>query len=445
MNPYILFLHLIAHLSDYKISQAQPCLKEFSLANTTLTAFSSSYPREVLRLMSANNTVQNLDDLTGFSAELFAEFVQMSCVNVTLNHKDFRQISDYFQYREQVVLNQSMGNIAFPNLQLPTESVLEHFQISLPIVMYPALILHLEDNDGFDPRPNPKFLVYYLILLAVGAFFLVIIVKVENKIDSSICGGLGEALWNFLLIPFGLSDSTLTVTTSRKMYLFVWNVIWFLFIMVVSANYSSILTVSKLQDNVNTFQDVLDGNQKFFMHPFLEHSEQSLVKELTKKYAKLKGNNKSYSLQGLGTEGYTDMTSKLLQDRHLYLTLVNFLAGNEKKLMEKLGRAKIVIKTDWSCYFLGHYFFKTSDFQLLKSFNKFVQRKKSDGTLEKLTKKWFSIHAFTNSKGNSQDAITEDMTLNNLVLISLFGSIFTLIALICHSLLKRTAVKPNGT
>ena len=121
----------------------------------------------------------------GFSVELFAEFVQMSCVNVTLNHKDFRQISEYFQYREQVVLNQSMGNIAFPNLQLPTESVLEHFQISLPIVMYPALILHLEDNDGFDPRPNPKFLVYFLILFAVGAFLLVIIVKnLHSKGDN---------------------------------------------------------------------------------------------------------------------------------------------------------------------------------------------------------------------------------------------------------------------
>ena len=177
------------------------------------------------------------------------------------------------------------------------------------------------------------------------------------------------------------------------------------------------------------------------MNPSLEHSEQTLVKELTKKYSQLKGNNRS---SGLGTEGYTDMTSKLLQDRHLYLTSVYFLAGNEEKLMEKLGQAKIVIKTDWSCYFMGHYLFKTSDFQLLKSFNKFVQRKKSDGSLEKLTKKWFSIHAFTNSLGKSQDAITEDMTLNNLVLISLFGSVFTLIALICHSFLKLKAVRPNG-
>ena len=256
MNSFFLFLHLIAHLSNYKPSQAKPYLKEFSLANTNLTIFSSSYPRYVLRHMSANNTVRNLVDLTGFSAELFAEFVQVSCANVTLKHKDFRQVSEYLQYRDQIGLERPNGNIAFLNLQLPTEMALEYFQISLPIVMYPALILHLEDNDGFDPRPNPKFLVYFLILLAVGAFFLVIIVKIENKIDRAISGGLGEALWNFSLIPFGLSDSTLTMTTSRKMYLFVWNVIWFLFIMVFSANYSSILTVSKLQDNVNTFQDV---------------------------------------------------------------------------------------------------------------------------------------------------------------------------------------------
>ena len=112
--------------------------------------------------MSANVTVRNLVDLTGFSAELFAEFVQVSCANVTLKHKDFRQVSESLQYRDQIGLERPNENIAFLNLQLPTETVLEHFQISLPIVMYPALILHLEDNDGFDPRPNPKFWFIFL-------------------------------------------------------------------------------------------------------------------------------------------------------------------------------------------------------------------------------------------------------------------------------------------
>ena len=52
--------------------------------NKNLTILWSPYPKEIETRLSPNETVQTLDDLDGFSANIFAEFVKIFCLNVTL-------------------------------------------------------------------------------------------------------------------------------------------------------------------------------------------------------------------------------------------------------------------------------------------------------------------------------------------------------------------------
>ena len=402
--------------------------------NHSLTLIWFPYPRFTQIKFSSKKTALTLDDLDGFSADLLAEFVKTYCLNVTLKcieWTDFNRVQNEVGRRTV-----DQENIAFMNLNVASEFLTKHFQLSQVVVVFPGTIFRLEKDNNFDSHGGPiilTFLFFALTLIFIGLFFLFIIIQLEKWLDPSASASeveMSDVFWNFLLVPFGQSGSVLTETPSRKLLLFTWILVWFWFITALSANFSSTLTVHKLQKGPHTFKDILDNDEKFFMYPFLksEH-EQKIIRDLKFKSDRLLETDnilaqfeKDYFIE----RGHSQILTRLLLEDYSYLSSRTESVAIRKQLSKDQIKNKLHMEDDSSVHFLCLHAFKLSNSDILAWFNSFLQKKKSDGTLEMLYEKWFGGDNF--SKGTSKTAsIFENSTLHNLCYISLIGSVSALV------------------
>ena len=88
--------------------------------------------------------MKTLQDLDGFSPKLFAEFIAENCLSVSLHHYDDPE--KLVEEREKIG-NMSSQNynkafrgddLAFLNMELPTEEFFRGFQVSQPVMIFPA-------------------------------------------------------------------------------------------------------------------------------------------------------------------------------------------------------------------------------------------------------------------------------------------------------------------
>ena len=400
--------------------------------NKSLTLVWTPYSKSIVIRTASPELVQSLDDLDGYSVNLFAEFVKESCLNVTVK---YIEMDKYDHIRHEISNQPAMGNIAFMNSDLASDFLIKNFQLSQVAAVFPGTVFLLEKDVSVDLNGGPiiTFITFSLLLIIIGSVFLLIIVRLEKRFDPTVSAGVSESLWNFLLIPFGQSGTILTETPTRKFLFFTWILIWFWFFMTLSANFSSTLTVNKLKKGPETFKEVLYSDKMFFMLPLMmQYGDQRMIRDLTAKYEKMKDREKNLIYSQFEKEtyqaqwGYSNLMTKLLNNDHIYLTCSIDLVNIKDQLIKDLNGVNFVIKNDWSVRIMLMYAFKTVDSDLFVSFDRFLQRKKSDGTLEELYEKWFSIDTF--SQGAPKPvSVFDNEQLQNLCYMALIVSMIALV------------------
>ena len=125
--------------------------------------------------------------------------------------------------------------------------------------------------------------------------------------------------------------------------------------------------------------------------------------------------------------------ASFLLDDHLLLAVKIELFTFDEQLKKELKGHELVIKDDWSLPFAFHYLFKSADPQLVLLFNIFIQKKKADGFLENLNKRWFVYETFSN--GNQvQGSIFDDEVLISMCYVSLIGGSLMVLSCVFHCL-----------
>ena len=130
--------------------------------------------------------------------------------------------------------------------------------------------------------------------------------------------------------------------------------------------------------------------------------------------------------------------SRFILNHHLYLTNELDIVTFHDDLVKDLKGSKLVVTNDWNVQFLCLYTFQTTDNDLMISFNTFIHRKKSDGTLERLYKKWYQVTTFSDGPQKYSNDILDNVRLQNLCFIAIFGSVLAMI-LSLYSTYKRSA------
>ena len=170
-------------------------------ANTSLTLISTPYPREVFlkeqprslttdTINTTDSTTFSLNDLDGFSVEVFSEFLrQCPGLNVTLRHYDHRP--DFYD-AESAMANNS--EFPFPgailNMRLPRERDMTRFQLSQPVAIFPGLLVYVGRKEAATEGLIFHYATVYCVMQLSGSLVLFLLIWLERKRDGG--GGDGS-------------------------------------------------------------------------------------------------------------------------------------------------------------------------------------------------------------------------------------------------------------
>ena len=223
---------------------------------------------------------QTLSDLTGFDAELYKEFFTQCPMSYTL-----KKVSILYDY--ELIKEMSTYDFDFVVINTLVPIVYSPVHVTQPAVILPSSIVYLRD-DVPDASFNLllKYGLVYAVTLTIGSVVVVIIAYLENQSKDSRRRYFGGVLWNFVVTPFGLCNDRLTTAPSMKVFNLFWFVVWFLMAGYFWAEMSSGMTVDKLRDEINTLEDVLKSDRKFFWKRDMQIMTPQIIGQLRRKYEK---------------------------------------------------------------------------------------------------------------------------------------------------------------
>ena len=362
--------------------------------NADLTIYFSVYPYEVQK-KDGVDVALSLDDLEGFSVDLMKEFVQNHGINVSLKELSGKYAENQAHHLPlQRKTHDGKEDVMIMNLVVPSKELMQNYHPSQPVVMFSGALVYLqEENSSYQDLMSALVQIYFVIIsmfLLFGALILFVIYKLEIPDKGH---GYGEMIWSFLLSPFGMIGDALLNRPSGKILAFSWAFVWLLILTSFSAEFSSKMTVDKLQNDLDSFSKVLAlTTRKFVWFKETKDVKYKIIADLRKKYKKYRDNNEDYSkyetLKNLTS--LAEMTKYFLEEKNhiLLCCLVDMRLFSQLTFSDR-----IVVKKDWSVPFIFLYKFITteSESNVLKNFNMFLEDKKNDGSLEDLKKEWFDF------------------------------------------------------
>ena len=287
----------------------------------------------------------------------------------------------------------STANWMILNAVPTSKDVLEHFQLSQPIAILPAMIVHKQKEVyNFDTFFIKEYFTWLCVMLALGTVGIIIIVNIEKRYANAIQFDYWEVIWEFWLAPFGLCGPVLMEGFPRKTFALFWVLAFYLFMTSFAAEFSSNLTVTKLYDGVENFEDIYRQNLPFFWTNLVSNSNYKIVSDLKKNYRKLRRPEYLNFDQIEDEEGsyrkYKEMGQQLLADGQTLLCCkIELCSFYNASLFEEL-----TMKEDWTVPLTFHYRFgDTNDNRILKSFNLFLESSRKTRLIEELVDEWFGL------------------------------------------------------
>ena len=430
VSKMILTLILVANL--ILASNASPSsIKLPCPVNETLTLISFPYSNLVFQ-KRPQEEVHTLDDLDGFSVDLFKAFLQSCPMNVSISHQEYKNVFGRQTELINAFKNDSSKNYASLLLDTIREDEMASLNFSLPGGTIPISIVYKTNTES----DSSSHLIYnyaalYSVLLSFGTVLLFIIVKLETDGSPT---PYSELFWNFLVTPFGLAGSVLTETFSRKCFLFFWILSWFLVLSFFSAHFSSSLTVSRLRSSINNVHDILRDERRFFWNTVIMQCPHEKLSQLNRVYKGFSAGNRKYKEYENALDGRdkAEMAAEFLRQHHVLLTTPIQLVVFLEDLKKEMEGEKLILKDDWSVQIPLLFKFLTKNSDLITSFNIFVHRKKTDGSIVKLADKWFSIDKASFMGSIETDSIhTKLMTLVRAeafpIILAFFGSVLAVL------------------
>ena len=238
--------------------QALSTTRPICPSNQTKIALIYSVAPLEIEILNTSSTPKSINDLKGFAADVFKKFLDFcpldyELIELPVNHSlDTQSIQLLFPHH---------GNIISMNMRIPRDFSASQF--SQPVLVSPSALVFLK-HDLEDTQLSMNFLFKYgfvsLLMSVYGMLVLMTIWKIEGHTRD-----IKEALWNFLLCPFGLfNESLMTFSVSSRIFGLTWVIAWFLGTGFFWAELSSNMTVSKLTDEINSFEEVLSSKRLFF-------------------------------------------------------------------------------------------------------------------------------------------------------------------------------------
>ena len=387
---------------------------------TKITFIYTLFPLEYENLAGVEEA-ETLDDMKGFGANLFKDFLAKCPMAYTLKKTPGFCAEHFLNNNRSMCIN----------MYAPNSNNYSH--TTNPVIIFPSALVYF--SPSVPPNIPPMLLYRYgittIAVSILGSILLIAIVRIEKIQPTE--RKYGEVIWNLFLSPFGLCSS-LMESTSIQVFTMFWLLGWFLTAGLFWAEMSSSLTVNKIYHDINSFQDVLDSKRIFFWLPEMQVTPQKVVQDLNLRFEKY--GYESYSLDGGNRADYfnlKDTTKNLLERKSILLAW-----GIDLKMLlsnQLISNTELVVKYDWSVPHTFNYFLPKMENNLLDSVNEFLSNRQESGVMEKEYKKWYEVDRANNHK--SQDISFELGPLLMVMYTVILGSVLTLIVSLCDALYKR--------
>ena len=360
-----------------------------------------------------HKNLTSLEELHGFGVNVWKGFWDSCHFGYT-----FRQINPREIDNVTVELAANGTNFALMNMESPRVPDFSRFHVSQPASVSPITLIYLK-NAASGLTAMETFL-FHSALMVLGLYVIGLVTLIAIlKFDPSINGqNYAQSMWDFLFIPFGMSENASLKTLSGRIFTITWCMSWFFMTMLFSAELSSNLTISKLRTGMNSLQDLITQKRNVLWKSWIKDTHSDVVAEIKKRYDATK------NVGQVAFENDWDMALEksswdLLENGYVFLSWyrdVKLYVSDEDRTRDDL-----VVKIDWSTLVSYHYAFgKTAEGGLLlDAFNQYIALKVD--WLKKEYDEFYRLDVtsdglFTNSNKQS-DTIAYDMGPWALVLV----------------------------
>ena len=352
-----------------------------------------------------------LNDLKGLNVNILRDFFAACPMHYTLMHVEYPS-----QLQEA-----EMQNLSFITLNQHLPANFSHFNPTIPVLILPTCIVYFGE---VSTTVSPTIIIYYGIAYVtcsvIGAIVFLMIERWEIKERKR--RNYADVLWKFLLSPFGLCDESLMKTLSMKIFTFTWLAVWLLMLGFFWAEMSSNMTVSKLNDNIDSLEDVLVSKRQFFWLSYIKDSAEKTLKDRYEKFAN-EEHRKFEKLESLSNELKSTSKNMLLENQILLTWCPDLILHIDGAFAKK---PHLVIKKDWSSLISIHHLLSKDLVDTLDALNEFITRRRSSGKMEQELDRWFGLNQTGTAAASSRHAAGDPKPSTIILVIALVGTIVTI-------------------
>ena len=237
--------------------------------DTEITLVYDVFPA-MIEVVDASRIPTTLSDLRGFDVNFFADFFSLCPMLYALKRIP---ILDQRRFGPNASTSTSScsSSFSFSSLSSSDFILMMNFpavnytflHITQPAVIFPSSVVYYRRPDeNYSLRILQNYGLAYLFISLLGSCVIVVLTRMESRDGSD--RDYATLIWNFCLSPFGLQNESLARTPSLKVFSLSWLMVWFLMTGYFWSDMSSSMTVSKLKTDIDTFEDVLRSDRKFF-------------------------------------------------------------------------------------------------------------------------------------------------------------------------------------
>ena len=375
--------------------------------DTEITLVYDVFPA-MIEVVDASRIPTTLSDLRGFDVNFFAEFFSLCPMPYALKRVPILEqrrfgpdASTSTSYGSTFSSSSSSSSSTSSSSSLSSSDFIlmmnfpavnyTFLHITQPAVIFPSSVVYYRRPDeNYSLRILQNYGLAYLFISLLGSCVIVVLTRMESRDGSD--RDYATLIWNFCLSPFGLQNESLARTPSLKVFSLSWLMVWFLMTGYFWSDMSSSMTVSKLKTDIDTFEDVLRSDRKFFWKGPVKDMSQTVVRGLKEKYARFAGaEHLAYEEFNASDVAYNAQSAaKLLRRNEVLLA---WSADLYYQLDERLRRdPELVIKEDWSVFVTTHYSLSPRRKDILDALNEFIAQRRASGQMEQEMKAWWGLN-----------------------------------------------------
>ena len=427
-------IHISLLILFSKCNSVTPTIKVHCPSqDTNVTILVDPFPGNFER-KNESQVSRRLEDFNGFDVQFFIDFIRHCPINYTVAEIPFSQHDEYLKNMTTISDFKFIRYSHVPRC-------FKEYHTSLAVVNTPSVVVYYKRTTQSDSQSiwlRHGFI--YIIASTIGSIILVMLMMLERK--SQATASIKEVVWNFILSPFGLCGDSLMSSIPLKVFTLTWLTVWFLIAGNFWAEMSSSMTVSKLRENINSFEDVWRSNREFFWTEDVKNMPKKIVNRLRERYESFASPaHRAYEKNDIGESAipWKNITSDLLEKDQV---LLSWSVDLFIQLSEKLRNdPNVVIKKDWSVATSFHYSTSKGSTDILDALNEFIYDRRATGKMEEEENRWFGINRTFHKKPKETDIknpLDVNGTLSLALQVAMVGMIVSLITS-CASVITRKA------